>query len=267
MKNIGAELVSLMKNKIVVGAIFFTFAFVIFSAHTGRTNEPSAGNTPDKSIQVTGSSEMIIEPDDIEFIIGIYEDYFGSGSPKKSVAHIGKTESQIREKLTSLGVKPEDIKTELTVYSYWYWYENRNTNISKQLKFKVSDFSIINKFVEELDIKGLQYMRLGDLSHKKILEYRKQVKMDALKAAKEKASYLLESIGKKAGDIINITEIQERSNDGNWWGYYYPSYGSNSNMLSNSASSVSSGGGNSANGEVRSIKLRYEVQTTFQIIN
>lgn len=265
MKTIYTELASLVKNKIVIAAGIFTLTFIVFSSHTCKTDERTKAELSERTIQVTGSSEMTIEPDDIEFIVGIYEDYSGSGSPKRSLAHIGKTEAQIREKLASLGVKKDDIKTELDVYSYWYWYENRNTSVSKQLKFKVSDFSVINKFVEELDVKGLQYMRLGDLSHEKILEYRKQVKKDALKAAKEKASYLLESIDKKAGDIISITEIQEKSNDGNWWGYY-PSYGSNSNMLSNSASSVSSGG-SSANGEVRSIKLRYEVQTTFQIMN
>lgn len=265
MENLITEFKSLCKNKIVIGACIFTLAFIVFSSHTCKTDENGKTEMSGRTIQVTGSSEMTIEPDDIEFIIGIYEDYSGSGSPKRSLAHVGKTETQIREKLAMLGVKKEDIKTELEVYSYWYWYENRNTNVSKQLKFKVSDFSVINKFVEELDVKGLQYMRLGDLSHKKILEYRKQVKKDALKAAKEKASYLLESIGKKPGEVINITEIQEKSNDGNWWGYY-PSYGSNSNILSNSTSSVSSGG-SSANSEVRSIKLRYEVETTFQIMN
>src|SRR3989344_564168 len=119
MKNLVTELGALMKNKIVIVAAVFALTFVVFSAHTGRTNEQTTGAVSDKSIQVTGSSEMTIEPDDIEFIIGIYEDYSGSASPKKSVAHIGKTESQIREKLASLGVKQEDIKSEVSVYSYW----------------------------------------------------------------------------------------------------------------------------------------------------
>ena len=180
------------------------------------------------------------------------------------MAQLNKVEEEVREKLMALGVKKENIKTELNVNSYWYWYQTKHTNMSKQIKFCVSDFSVINKFVSELDIKGLEYMRIGELSHKKILEFRKQVKMDAVKAARDKASYLLESIGKKTGDVIQITELPERSNDG--WGYYYPQYYSNSNMLSNSASAYSNGSGDSGNGEVRSIKLRYEVQSTFEIV-
>ncbi|HEY1038143.1 MAG TPA: SIMPL domain-containing protein, partial [Bacteroidia bacterium] len=171
--------------------------------------------------------------------------------------------NEVKAKLEELGVKKETIKTELNVSSYWYWNDNRQTNLTKQLTFCVNDFSIINEFVNETDIKGLQYMRMGKLSHKKILDYRKQVKIDALKAAKEKASYLLESIGKKAGDIINITELPEKSNDG--WGYYYPQYYSNSNMLSNSSSYGGSQDGG-ANSEIRSIKLRYEVQSVFDIV-
>lgn len=265
MKSVIIEIESLLKNKIVLAAVFFALTFILFSSHTCKTNEHGNGGFSERTIQVTGSSEMNIVPDDIEFIVGINEYYNGVQSPKKDLAQLRKVEDEVRAKLTALGVKNEDIKTELFVNSYWYWYETKHTNLSKQLKFRVSDFSVINKFVEGLDIKGLEYMRMGELSHKKILEFRKQVKMDALKAAKEKASYLLESIGKKAGSVINITEVKENSNDGNWWGYYPPYYSNGSNMLSNSASYSNTSSGGGGNNEVRSIRLRYEVQSTFEI--
>ncbi len=264
MKNIILELNVLLRNKIVAGLGIFGLACIMCTSHTNRTND--SGDVKDtKVIEVTGSSEMSVVPDEIEFVIGINEYYNGSLSPKKDIAQLNKVENEVKEKLIALGVKKESIKTELFVNSYWYWSDTRHTNMSKQLKFCVNDVSIINKFVSDIDIKGLEYMRMGELSHKKILEYRKQVKMDALKAAKEKAGYLLESIGKKTGEVIKITELPERSSDG--WGYYYPQYYSNSNMISN-ASSYSSGSADAGgNSEVRTIKLRYEVQTTFQILN
>jgi uncharacterized protein YggE len=63
-------------------------------------------------------------------------------------------------------------------------------------------------------------------------ELRKQIKQDALKAAREKAQYLLESIGKKAGDVITIKEVNGDHNYG-YYGYY--GSGSSASNLSNSA--------------------------------
>jgi hypothetical protein len=38
---------------------------------------------------------------------------------------------------------------------------------------------------------------------------RKQVKVNALKAAKDKADYLLQSVGKSCGDFVTIIEIDD----------------------------------------------------------
>jgi uncharacterized protein YggE len=47
----------------------------------------------------------------------------------------------------------------------------------------------------------------------KIFDYRKTVKINALKAAKEKADYLLESMGKKTGNPLEIVEIEDYTSD------------------------------------------------------
>ena len=44
-------------------------------------------------------------------------------------------------------------------------------------------------------------------------DYRKEVKIQAIKAAKEKANYLLNAIGNKAGKPLEIIEISDNDSD------------------------------------------------------
>src|SRR5688572_10038431 len=155
MKNFKTELNSLLRNKIVVAAGLVGLTCVVCTSHTLRTND-SGEKSIEKSIQVTGSSEMTITPDEIEFVIGINENYESSLYKKtgdhKAMTNLNKVENEVKAKLEELGVKKETIKTELNVNSYWYWNENRQVYLTKQITFCVSDFSIINKFVNETDI-------------------------------------------------------------------------------------------------------------------
>ena len=49
-------------------------------------------------------------------------------------------------------------------------------------------------------------MRIGELENKDILAYHQKGKIEALKAAQQKATYLVEALGKKLGDVIRIVE-------------------------------------------------------------
>lgn len=71
-------------------------------------------------------------------------------------------------------------------------------------------------------------MYIGELKNKEMQTYRKRGKIEALRAAKEKAAYLTESLGKQLSDIIRIVEPQESIN------YYTLSVQSNMNFISSS---------------------------------
>ncbi len=60
--------------------------------------------------------------------------------------------------------------------------------------------------MEKLDDEATQGFFISRTSHSKIEEYRKQLKIQAVKAAKEKAIYLSEAIGEKAGVAVTIQE-------------------------------------------------------------
>ena len=208
-----------------------------------------------KYIEVTGSAEMLIEPDEFIFIIGI-EEYWKEEFEKKkefkdykNKVKITEIEGQLINDLNSLGIKTEDIKS-TEVGNNWR-YRGKEFLISKKLEISLTDFKLINGIVSKLDRKGIDYMRLGELRNKKLTEYRKEVKKKALLAAKEKAKYLLETIGKKLGDVISITELDSEN-------YFWRPTSLASNTMMNSSE-------NPEAENDKKIKLRFEIKTKFEI--
>lgn len=49
-------------------------------------------------------------------------------------------------------------------------------------------------------------MRIGKLENKDMLSYHQKGKVEALKAVRQKVSYLVKVLGKKLGDVILIVE-------------------------------------------------------------
>jgi uncharacterized protein YggE len=84
---------------------------------------------------------------------------------------------------------------------------------------------------------------------------RKEVKIAAMKAAKEKAAYLLESIDEKVGRIISVQEVSDNYSSYRWRG--------NQNLVSNV--SVQSNRSSDEFDQVTSITLRYQIKAKFEI--
>ena len=80
--------------------------------------------------------------------------------------------------------------------------------------------------------------------------YRKQGKIEALKAAREKASYLVEAMGQQLGEVIRIVEPAADNNISR----YIP-FQAQSNVSM----------GTAATEQYRVIKLRYEMTARFAI--
>lgn len=91
-------------------------------------------------------------------------------------------------------------------------------------------------------------MYIGELKNKEMQTYRKRGKIEALRAAKEKAAYLTESLGKQLSDIIRIVEPQESIN--------YYTLSAQSNIISSQAQSFDS---------FCTIKLHYSMIVRFDI--
>jgi len=152
------------------------------------------------AIEVTGVAEMEVEPDEIIFSIGIKAD---------NKNQLADSEKLLFETLKNNGVKNEDIKFK-SMYQNLY---SKTTKFTKGFQFKVNAKTNVSKLFEDLNQKWVSNLNIAEIKNTKIADFRKTVKINALKAAKEKADYLLGSINKKTGDAIEIIEIEDYMSD------------------------------------------------------
>ncbi|WP_066435011.1 SIMPL domain-containing protein [Chryseobacterium sp. CCH4-E10] len=160
----------------------------------------NAQETKKNFIEVTGVAEMEVEPDEILFNIGI------KGDNKNQLAD---NEKQLFEILKNNGVKNEDIKFK-SMYQNIY---SKTKIFTKNLQFKVTKKTDMGNLFENLNQKWITNINIDEIRNTKIADYRKTVKINALKAAKEKADYLLESMAKRTGNPLEIVEIEDYTSD------------------------------------------------------
>ena len=211
-------------------------------------------------IEVTGSAEMTVIPDQIELEIIITSTYRSS---KHSMEEMEKKFFAVLESHKISKMSVSFISVDNPYYWYYWWWEYRKYYDTKTFKLKLNSAKDDLSFIKDFDPDYIRSIRITNSSHSNITEYRKQVKVEAIKAAKAKASLLLESIGQKAGKVIEVIEIQEPVNNN----YWYNRYGAQ-NLYSNSIISQPASGQDSENNETRvpPIKLRYEIKTKFEIL-
>jgi uncharacterized protein len=214
----------------------------------------SAQQQPDARlpmIEVTGSAEMEIVPDEVYVNVTIRE--FIEERKKKNIDEI---EKEFRNVLEKLKIDNKQVALE-SVYGYYdYDYKNNRRGEFLNAKTYVIKFSDLNKFNEltmSLDKKGIENIHVQRTGHSKMEEYRRQVKFEALKAAKVKAEQMLQAVNKKVGEVMLI-----RERDSNM-GYPMP-YLMKSNM-----SIEADGAAGQQPIEMQKIKLRYEVEAHFVI--
>ncbi|MXS70395.1 DUF541 domain-containing protein [Flavobacteriaceae bacterium W22] len=151
-------------------------------------------------IEVTGVAEMEVEPDEIVFNIGI---------KAENKNQLADNEKLLFETLKKSGVKNEDIKFK-SMHQNLY---SKTTKFTKSFQFKANAKTNISKLFEDLNQKWVSNLNIAEVKNTKIADFRKAVKINALKSAKEKADYLLGSISKKTGDAIEIIEIEDYMSD------------------------------------------------------
>lgn len=223
---------------------------ISLAGQSQNANTPSGPK--DKMIEVSGSAELEITPDEIYLSIQLSEYMVG-----KEKVKIDAVDWNFWSIVSGLKIDKKDIAIEgVSGYHNWnYWRQKReNFLATKTYILKLKDLTLYNQLMEKLDYKGVQYVYMQRTSHTKIEEYRQKVKIEALKAAKGKARLMLESIGEQLGEVIYI---KETAND-----YHYPMY---KNMMANMAMDANTEGGAIQDADVQKIKLRYEVLATFRI--
>ena len=71
---------------------------------------------------------------------------------------------------------------------------------------KVGDALTVGKVFGELDVLKINDATISSVSHTQIIELKKQIRISAIKAAKDKADYLLAAIGEETGQALKVNE-------------------------------------------------------------
>jgi uncharacterized protein len=155
-------------------------------------------------IEVSGSAERWITPDEFTFKITLNERI-----DKKEKITIDQQEAALRRELTTLGV---DVAKDLSVYdisSTYFRRKVRDVLGTKDYRLKIRDLKQISRLQDLADRLNVGKLELIESEHSEITRLRRETKMDAMKAAKDKADYLLGSIGQRTGKPVYIKEEDE----------------------------------------------------------
>jgi uncharacterized protein YggE len=213
-------------------------------------------NPERKTIEVTGSAEIEVIPDEIYFSIALKE-YFQDEKAQKNKVTIDALEKQLVTAITEAGLKKEDLSIG-SMGGYKNWYGRKKPQLfleEKQYVLKLANLYKLDNIMSRLDERGTQYANISRVEHSKIKEFKKEIKIKALQAAKDKATYLIEGIGEKLGEALEIKEVDE--------GNYYPQ--PQMMMRANAAMMDAAAPAPDSNIDIQKIKISYKMYALFRI--
>lgn len=223
---------------------FLTAAFVIFATVSVFSQTP----TERRVIEVTGSAEMSVTPNEFTFKITLLERI-----ENKQKLTIEMQEANLKNELAKIGV---DVSKDLTVFDLGSVYisqkRTKDTLGSKDYRLKLNDLEKIGKLQEIADRLNISRLDLIEATHSELARFRRETKTEAVKAAKTKAEYMLGAIGERVGKAVFIKEIEEQ-----------PLRRLDSNISSNVY--IADGQSTSNTLTFSQIKIRYEVLARFEI--
>jgi hypothetical protein len=214
-----------------------------------------------KTITVNGSAELEIVPDEIYVQVDLKE-YEKKGQGKQTIDRIRQ---DFLSAVRSLGLPDSAI----TIAGYdghhgnpWWRKKNKlkdelYASIAYQVKLRNS--AQVDQLVDKLDDAATQNFFVQRTSHSRLTELRKQLKIQAVRAAKEKADYLATAVNESIGVAVTINEPAE---------FYQPYYGNamaNVRMRGVTMEQDAAGAPEQAQADFRKIKLKYDVTVVYAL--
>ncbi len=206
-------------------------------------------------IEVTGTAEMEIVPDQIYLNIILNE------SDIKGKITLDNLEKSMIKGLDTLGI---DLNKDLAIidltsnFKYYFIKENKIYQ-SKEYELKVIDAITAGEVIQELAELGISNVSISRVDHSNIKEFQQQVKLNAIKIAKEKANELVMAIDQSLGRALYIQELDNLQIINRLSGKVA---GVSANMIVRSADGVES---SLPTIEFEKIKLQYSVLARFEI--
>jgi hypothetical protein len=222
----------------------FAFPLIVFSQSPILPQEPPF-------IEINGTAELEIVPNELYVSILLKERIDG-----KDKITVPELEDKMKSGLKNLKID----MTQLSLADANADYLNRRWRSKevisqKEYLLKLEDSNSLSKVFQMLDEINIQDAWISRVHHTKMDSLKKEVRINAIKAAKDKSDYLLKAIQQQTGKALIV-----REND---WGYPQPMY-KNVNMSASYMDAAESG---MAEPEVdfRKIKISSSVYVKFEI--
>lgn len=211
-----------------------------------------------RTITVSGSAEMEITPDEI-YVQVYLKEYDKKGGGKVS---IDKIRQDFLTAVRSLNLPDSAItvsRYDANNYNPWWRKKNKKEELYASITYQVmlSKTAQIDRLVDLLDDNATQNFYISRTTHSRLEEFRKQLKIQAVRAAKEKALYLAGALNENVGVAITINEPGE---------YYQPYYNDMaSNRMMKAEMAQASPAADQPQADFRKMKLRYDVTVVFEL--
>lgn len=184
-----------MKNIVLLTFLLFTSYF----------NAQNLQTSP--FITVTGTAEKEIIPNEIVIAITLKEHMDG-----KVKSSIEVQEKRLFDELKKHSIDLKKLTFNNASASQLNIRKKTNDLMNeKRYELKLNTLQEVNQAINAFDEANIKSFYISEMTHSEIEEYRKEVKILALQAAKNKAKYLLESIDQKVGNALEVIEVDSFS--------------------------------------------------------
>jgi len=176
------------------------FTLMLFA--TMHANAQVANDKEVPYIEVTGTAEKEVVPDIIYISITLYDKIEG-----KATYTLDDQEQKLKQALKNLNIDLSNLSLS-GANSDVIMKRQKEKGVAqrKDYMLKVSTAAQVNQVFEALYNNNIKEASIARVDHSQITALRKEVRISAIKAAKEKAVYLLEAIGEQPGKPLVITE-------------------------------------------------------------
>lgn len=184
-----------------------TIILILFTTFTITSFSQTGKNFIDQNfIEVTGKAEMEIVPNEIYLKILVNEKDF------KGKKNLNEIEKSMKEKLTEIDI---DMSKKLAIKDMTsnfrnYWLKSSTIISTKEYQLIVDNAKTAGQIFKGLESIGISNISIDKIEHSEIQKYRTEVKINAIRAAKEKANSLTNAIDQSIGKAIFIQELNNQ---------------------------------------------------------
>ena len=151
-------------------------------------------------IELSGKAEIEIVPDEIYLNIELKE------TDTKNKVSVDQMEIKMFKAFKKLGL---DLEKQVKVLNFSsnfqsYWLKKKDVMKSKSFQVIVNDTKTLSNLFSSLEKIGISNITIEKVDHSKMDDFKKEVKVKAIKNAKENAELLTSALGQEIGKAIFI---------------------------------------------------------------